>query len=130
MDLVHIRHGIVLLADSGDLADGRNVAVHRVQAFEHDELGAVVAGSDQDFLEMGNVIVAEDHLLAARAAHALDHGIVVQRVRHDQAIGQQLGNGRNAGEIRNPARGEGKRIVLAVQIREFGFKLHQRMVGA
>ena len=79
---------------------------------------------------MRDVVVAPDRLLAAGLAHALDHRIVVQRVGQDQAVRQQLGDGRDAGLVRHVARGEDERGLLAVQVGELGLELDQRMVGA
>ena len=79
---------------------------------------------------MRDVVVAPDRLLAAGLAHALDHRIVVQRVGQDQAVRQQLGDGRDAGLVRHVARGEDQRGLLAVQVGELGLELDQRMIGA
>ena len=79
---------------------------------------------------MRHVAVAEDLPLAAGLADAFDHRIVVERIRQDQAIGNELGNGGNAGLVGNIARGEDQGGFLAVQIGEFMLKLHQRMMGA
>ena len=87
-------------------------------------------GGAQQFLEMRDVVVAEDLLLALRLAHALDHGIVVRGVRQDQAVRHQLGNGRNAGLVRDIARGEDQRRLLAVQVGEFALEVDQRVIGA
>src|SRR5690606_24359495 len=41
MDLVEIGHGTVLLGDFDDLADRGDVAIHRIDALEGDDLGNV-----------------------------------------------------------------------------------------
>ena len=79
---------------------------------------------------MGEVVVAEDLLLAGRLAHALDHRIVVERIRQDQAIRHQLRHGGDAGLIGDIAGGEDQRRLLAVQVGELALKLDQRMVVA
>ena len=79
---------------------------------------------------MIEVVVAEDRLVAAGLAHALDHRVVVERVGQDQAIRDQLGDGRDAGLVRDVARGEDERGLLAVEVGELGFEPHERMVGA
>ena len=117
-------------ARSRDLLDRRDVAVHRIEALEHDQLGALERLGGEQFFEMGDVVMPPDLALAAGAAHALDHRIVVERVGEDQAIGQQVGDGRNGGEIGDPAGGEDQRRLLAVQVGEFGFELDERMAGA
>ena len=70
--------------------DRRDIAVHRIDALERDQLGPV-AGSLQQLLEVREIVVAEDHLVAARLPHALDHRVVVQRVGEDQASGDEPG---------------------------------------
>ena len=79
---------------------------------------------------MSHVAVAEYLPLAASLANAFDHRIVVERVGKNEAIGNELGNGGNAGLVRHIARGEEQRAFLAVQIGEFVLELHQGMVGA
>ena len=79
---------------------------------------------------MRHVVMAENLLLAAALAHALDHRIVVPGVRQDQAVRHQLGDGRDAGLVRHIARGEDQRGFLAVQVGELALELDQRMIGA
>ncbi len=87
-------------------------------------------GGLEQLLEMADVVVPPDLLLAAGLAHAFDHGIVVERVRQQQAIGQQLGDGRDAGLVRHIAGGENQRRRLAMQVGELALQLDQRMIGA
>ena len=79
---------------------------------------------------MGEIVVAEDLLLAAGLAHALDHRIVVVGVRQDQDVRNELGERRDAGLVRDIAGGEDQRGFLAVQVGEFGLELDQRVIGA
>ena len=65
--LVDIGHRAVTLGESGDFGDRRDIAVHRIEALEHDQLRPI-ARRDQQLFEMGEVIVAED--LASRRATA------------------------------------------------------------
>src|SRR6516162_1836384 len=53
-------------------------------------IGAVACRAQQRF-EMRHVVVAEDLLLATGLAHALDHRIVVERVRQDHAVRDEFG---------------------------------------
>ena len=99
-----------------------DVAVHGIDALEDDELGPV-AGGAQQLLEMGEVVVAEDRLLAAGLAHALDHRVVVEGVRQDQAVRDQPRDGRDAGLVRDVARGEDEGGLLAVQVGELRLEL-------
>ena len=130
MDLVDIGHGIVFFGEVGDFPDRRDVAVHRIDALEHDQLGPLAPGRGEHAFEMGDVVVAEDLLFRAGAAHALDHRGVVQLVRNDQAIRQQPGDGRDRRLVGDEAGGEHQRRLLAVQVGKFELKLDQRMVGA
>ena len=130
MNLVDIGHGAIALGEIADLRQRRDVAVHRIQALAGDQLRPVGTGGAQQFFQMRHVAVAEDLALAAGLADAFDHRIVVERVRQDQAVRNQLGDGRDAGLVRDVARGEQQRGLLAVQIGQFLLELHQRMMGA
>ncbi len=130
MDLVDIGERVVLLGQRHDRRDRRHVAVHRVEALEHDELGAVARLRGEQLFEMSDVIVPPYALLAARAFDALDHRIVVERVGQDEAIGQEAGDGRNRRQIGHPARGEDERRRLAVQVGKLGLELDDRIVSA
>ena len=72
---------------------------------------------------MGDIIVAEDTLGSAIAAHAFDHGGMVQRVGIDDQPGKELGQGRERGVIGDIGRGEQQRRFLAMQIGQFGLEL-------
>ena len=119
MDLVDIGHGAVALGEIADLRQRRDVAVHRIEALAGDQLRPVGTGGAQQFFQMRHVVVAEDLALAAGLADAFDHRIVVERVRQDQAVRNQLGDGRDAGLVRDIARGEQQRGLLAVQVGQF-----------
>ena len=127
---VDIGQCVVSFGKRDDFADRREVAVHRVEALEHDELGAVERFGGEQLFEMGDVVVAPQFLFAARALHALDHRIVVQGVGEDQAIGQKARDRRNRREIGYPARGEGERRLFAMQVGELGLELDDRIVRA
>ena len=55
---------------------------------------------------------------------------MVAGIRHDQAVGDQLRHGGDAGLVGDIARREDERRVLAVQVGEFTLQLDQRVVGA
>ena len=120
---------IAPIAEIADFCERRDVAVHRIQAFAGDQLRPV-AGGAQQFLEMRHVAVAEHLSLAARLPDALDHRIVVERVGQDQAVRNELTDGRNAGLVRDIARGEQQRCFLAVQVGQFLLQLHEGVMGA
>ena len=79
---------------------------------------------------MRHVVVAENLLLAVRLAHALDHRIVIQRVRQDQAVRHQSGQRGDAGLVGDVAGREHQRRFLAVQVGELALKLDQGMIVA
>ena len=119
MNLVDIGQRIVPLGELHDLPNRRDVAVHRIEAFEKDQLWPAGSRLDQQLLEVSDVIVPPDPLIAIRPPHALDHRIVVEGVGQDQAIRHQRRDCRNAREIRNPARGEDERGFLPVKVGKF-----------
>ena len=55
---------------------------------------------------------------------------MIEGVGQDQTIGNQLGDGRDAGLIGDIARSEDQRRVLAVEIGELSLELDQWMIGA
>ena len=73
MNLVHIGQRIVFFRQCGNFRDRCDVAVHRIEALKDNQLGPVAPRSDKQFLEMLDVIVPPDLLLAAGATYALDH---------------------------------------------------------
>src|SRR3974390_2729474 len=69
-------------------------------------------------------------LLAAGLPDAFDHRIVVERIRQDEAVRQELGYGWYSGLIRYVAGGENQRGRFAVQVGELALQFDQRMIGA
>src|SRR6266508_2155479 len=128
--LVRIGHGAMALGQVANAVDRRHVAVHGIERLEHDQLRPPRPGSLQQLFKMRHVVVAENLLLALRLPHAFDHRIVVEGIRQDQAVRHQLGDGRDAGLVRDVARGEDQRRFLAVQVGELALELDQRMIGA
>ena len=128
--LVAIGHRAVFLGEIADRLDRRDVAVHRVEALEHDQLRPLARLRGEQLFEVLHVVVAPDLLFGAGLAHALDHRVVVPGVGEDQAVRQQLRDGRDAGLVRHVAGGEDERRLLAVQVGKLRLQLDQRMVGA
>jgi hypothetical protein len=64
VNFVEISERIVSLGQLHDLADRGDVAVHRIKAFENDQLHAIATRFDQQLLEMRDIIVPPDFLLA------------------------------------------------------------------
>ena len=130
MHLVDVSHGAVFLGEIANCADRRDVGIHRIDALEQDQLRPLRSGFDQQLFEMREIVVAEDFLLAAGLAHALDHRIVVVGIRQDQDVRNQFGEGRDAGLVGDVTRGKDQCGFLAVQVGEFGLELDQRVIGA
>ncbi len=130
MYLVAIRHRPIALREVADGVDRRHVAVHGIEALEHHELWPRRTRRLEQRFQMAEIAVTEDRLLATRPAHALDHGVVVEGIRNDKAVGHQLRDGGDAGVIRHVAGGENQGGFLAVQLGQLALQFHQRMVGA
>ncbi len=123
VDFIAVGQGIELVGQVADRRNGRNVAVHRIDALEGDELGRIRIGGSEQFAQMIQVVVAEDELLAARIADTRDHGGVIELVGEDQAARQDLAERRERGLVRHIARGEEQCALLAVQIGQLGLEV-------
>src|SRR6516225_6926215 len=123
MDLVNVGHRSMVLRKVTDAVHWSDVAVHRVESFEHDQLWPLRSLCRQQFLQMSDVVMAPDLLFNAGTAHALNHRIVVAGVRQDYAVRKQLGYSRDASLVGHIARGEDQRRFLAVQLRKFALQL-------
>ena len=130
VNFVDIGHRAMARGEIANLRDRRDIAIHRIEAFEHDQLRPQRIGDGQKLFQMRHVVVAEDLLLAMRLAHAFDHGIVIPRIRQDQAVRHQARQRGNAGFVRNITGREHQRGFFAVQVGELTLELDQRMVVA
>ena len=130
MDLVEVGHRAVLLGDIEDLADRGDVAVHRVDALEGDDLRPVGLERGELAVEVGRVVVLPDPLLGARMADSLDHRGMVQRVREDHRVRQAGPERAERRPVRDVARGEEQRRFLAVQVGELALEQHVIVGGA
>jgi hypothetical protein len=130
MNLVEIGERAVFLGQFADALDGGDIAVHGIDALADDQLRPVGSCGGEKLFKMRNVVVPKDLLLAARLAHALDHGIVVEGVGEDEAVRDQAGDGGDAGLVRDIARGEDEGRLLAVQVGELRLQRHDRMIVA
>ena len=79
---------------------------------------------------MGEIVVTKNFALRLRAADTFDHRIMIELIRKNEAIGQQIANRRNRRQIGNPARRKDECRLLAVKAGQFGFELDEGMVGA
>jgi len=64
VNLVDISERIVSLGQLHGLADRGDVAVHRIKAFENDQIHAIATRLDQQPLETRDIIVPPDFLFA------------------------------------------------------------------
>ena len=106
-----------------------NIAIHGIERFEYDQLRPFAAGLLEQVFEMLDVVVVPDQLVATGVTHAFDHRIMIERIAEDQAIGNELGDGRDAGLVGHVAGCEHKRGILAVQIGQLPLELDERMIG-
>ncbi len=127
MDFVEIGQRIVAVGEIANLGDRRDVAVHRIDALERDQLGHRRVGAAEQFLEMRDIIVAKDVLLAPRIADPRNHRGVVEFVREDHAARQHLGERRQRRLVRDIARREQQGAFLAVQIGQLGLEIDMVM---
>ncbi len=65
MDFVEVGERIILVGEVADRGDRRDVAVHRIDAFERDQLGRFGIFGGQQLFEMLQVVVPEHALFAA-----------------------------------------------------------------
>ncbi len=127
VNLIDIGQRIVLVGQVADSVDGRDVAVHGVNAFERDQLRKVWIFRSEQFLEMRDIIVAKDPLFAARIADARDHAGVVQLVGKDDAAGQQFRKRRQRRVIGDIARSEQQGRFLVVKVGKLAFQFYMVM---
>ena len=114
--LVEVGQGTVPVREIADCADRSDVGVHRINALERDQLGRFWILCRQQLLEMLKIVVPEHALFAAAVLDAGNHRGVVELIREDHAVREELAQGRERGLVRNVARGEEKRAILAVQV--------------
>src|ERR1700722_16273311 len=60
VDLVAISQGVVALSDIAEAANRGDIAIHGVQAFEHDQLRSVWRGCSELAFQVDDIIVAPD----------------------------------------------------------------------
>jgi len=77
VDLVEIGHRAVSVGDVAEFAHWRDVAVHRIDRLEADELGPGGRHTVEAARQVLGVIMAEDVLLGAAVANAGDHRGVI-----------------------------------------------------
>src|SRR5690242_8522989 len=65
MDLVEIGHRAIPLGDIANVCDGCDIAIHRIDRLEADELRPPGIGTHQAVLEVDGVVVTENLVLGA-----------------------------------------------------------------
>ena len=130
VDLVQVGHGAVPLCHVADVADRGDVAVHRIDALERDQLGHVGRQGGELAVEIHRVVVGEDHGAGAAVADALDHRGMVAGVGQHHAAGQAGGEGAERGPVGHVAGLEQQRCVFAVQVRQLLLEQHVVVVRA
>ena len=85
VNLVDVGEGTVGLANLDDFADGRDVAVHRVDGFKGHDLRAVADGVKLA-VKVAPVVVLPQDLVGPGVADAFDHRGVVLFVRQDHRV--------------------------------------------
>ena len=130
MHLVEIGHGAILVGEIADLLDRPDVAVHRIDGLEGDELGPRGIGGLELGLQVGEVVVAEDVALGTAVADALDHRGVVAGIREHDAAGNAGGERAKCRPVRDIAGGEEEGRLLAVEVGQLALQFHVIVVGA
>ena len=129
MNLVDIGHRAVALGEPRDLGDRRDVAVHRIEALEHDELGALdrlrrqAAARDRRHRCGGTSALSQP---ARRTPSIIELWLSAsERIRQS---GSSAGDRRDAGEIGDPAGSEDQRRRFAVEVGELALQLDDRVM--
>src|ERR1700732_1859838 len=87
MDLVEIGHRAIPLGDIANLCDGCDIAIHRIDRLEADQLRPPRIGAHQAVLKVDGVVMAENLVPGAAMADALDHRGVVSRIGEHDTVG-------------------------------------------
>ena len=130
MDFIDIAHCIMLLAHVQNFGDRSDIAIHRIDALERDQLGLVGIELTQLAVQVFGRIMFPDDALGAAVPDALDHRGVVERIGQDHAVRDACRQGAEGGPVGDIAGREDQRVFLAVQIGQFVFQQDMMMVGA
>ncbi len=130
MDFVQIGHGVVSFRDVAELRDRRDIAVHRIDRFERDQLWRMRVEIAEFAFEIPGIVVGEDARFTAAVPDALDHRGMVEFVRQDDATRHPRCQRADRRHVRDIARREQQRRLLAVQIGKLALQQHVIVVGA
>src|SRR5207302_113534 len=128
MYLVRVSHRLIALREFANALYRSDISVHGIERFEYDQLRPA-ACLPQYFFEVPNVIMAPDQLVATGVPHAFDHRVVIELIGDDQAVGDELRDRRDAGQVRHITGGEHERGGFAVQISQLPLELDEGMIG-
>jgi hypothetical protein len=73
VDFVEIRQGIVPFCKIDYRPDWRDVPLHRINAFERDQLWPIRFDIPQQFLQMSHIVMFEDQFFASGLPDSVDH---------------------------------------------------------
>ena len=130
MRLVEVGQRAVFGGDRAQLAQGPEVAVHRVDRLECDDARHHRRQRLEQLAQVLHVVVPEDRALCSRRADAVDHRGVVALVREDHAALEQTAEHAQRGVVGDEARREHERGFLAVQVGELVLELAHEQVRA
>ncbi len=122
VNLIEIGHRAVMLGDVAQLGDRRDVAVHRIDGFEANELRPLGRQTGEQLGQMRGVVVAEDQPLGPAVADARNHRGMVHRVRQDDHAGHTAGERRQRRIVCDVARGKDQRRFAPVQLGKLAFE--------
>src|SRR5258708_15942516 len=128
MHLVQIGHRVIALCKVADRREWSDVAVHRIDALEHDQLRAAGRCAREQLLQVLQIVVAPNLPGTAGGTHSFDHRIMVECIGQDQAVRKQPRDRRDARVVGNIARRENECRFLAMQVGELGLQLYQRPI--
>ena len=128
--LVEIGECPVRLGHVANLVDRGDVAIHRIDRLEGDELGPARLDQPELAVQILRIVVAENLALGPARTDALDHRGMVALVGEDDAARKLRGECAERRPVRDVAGGEDQRRFLSVEVGEFLLQEHVIMVGA
>lgn len=126
---IEIGHSAELVGEIADLLDRRDIAIHRIDALEGDQLRRIRIGSGELGFEIVEIVMLPDHPLALAVADAFDHRGVVERVGEDDQAGDLLAERAKGRPVRHIAGIEDQAGFLAMQVGKFLLQQDVVMVG-
>ena len=128
MHLVEIGQRVILVGDIAQFADGGDVAIHRINRLEADELGPVGDHAVEQARQVGGVVVPEDVFFGAAVADAGDHRGMVEGVRQHHRSRHLARERRECSIVGDIIRGEDQCRLAAVQIGDLAFEQQVQVI--